>query len=113
MTIHEINLSDTRGGGASPTGAGTDAGSRFSGADVMGLLSQAPHLTAVRGHQDAAVSEFFAQLGGTDFVRANLVADNQAGKRPLKVEEKAAKFLKEELGVTEQYIEGDTVHFKL
>lgn len=113
MTKHEINFSDGRNGGAYPA-AGADVSSALSGGDVMGLLMQPHNRPTTRADHEAGIVALFGQLGASDLARVAVVdAEPMPEKRPLKVERQAAKFLKEELGVTEQYIDGDTVHFKL
>ncbi|HEY9717480.1 MAG TPA: hypothetical protein V6C69_08425 [Trichormus sp.] len=95
-------------------GGETNFSAGLSGGDVVGLLLQARNLGTVKGAHDAAVSEFFGKFGSTDLVRNTLseTMPPETGKQ-LKLSDRTAKFLKDELGVTEQYIEGNTVHFKL
>jgi hypothetical protein len=77
-------------------------------------MLQARNLANIPGRHDAAVSEFFGKFGATDLVRdAFEEAALPKGAKPLKLSDRTAKFLKDELGVTEQYIEGNTVHLKL
>jgi hypothetical protein len=108
------NFSDVRNDGVHPAGAGKNPADGFGGDDVVGLLLQARHLATVKGAHDAAVSEFFGKFGSSDLMRTTFgEAVPPEGAKPLKLSERTAKFLKDELGVTDQYIDGNTVHFKL